>query len=163
VSIELYRIDDRLIHGQVVVGWGHPMELALIALVDDAIAASPWEQELYRLAVPEEIEVVFASVDEAARMHAQWAADPRHAILLTATVAAMCRLAGLVPAIRAVNLGGVHQGAGRTERLRYLYLTPDEEKSLAALAVRGVEVTARDVPTASALPLRDVLAGRGAA
>jgi PTS system mannose-specific IIB component/fructoselysine and glucoselysine-specific PTS system IIB component len=159
----LYRIDDRLIHGQVVVGWGHPLALALIQLVDDEIAASPWEQELYRLAVPEEIEVVFASVDEAARLHAGWAADPRPSILLTATVHAMCRLVERVPAIRAVNLGGVHQGAGRTARLRYLYLSQEEERELLALEARGVEVTARDVPTASAVPLREVLAGGWAA
>ena len=40
MGVELYRIDDRLIHGQVVVGWGQPMGLGFIALVDDEVAAS---------------------------------------------------------------------------------------------------------------------------
>ena len=35
MSIVLYRIDDRLIHGQVVVGWGQPLDVAFIVLVDD--------------------------------------------------------------------------------------------------------------------------------
>ena len=47
MPIALYRIDDRLIHGQVVVGWGQPLELRFIVLVDDDVAASEWEQELY--------------------------------------------------------------------------------------------------------------------
>ena len=44
VAIELFRIDDRLIHGQVVVGWGQPRDLAFIVLVDDEVASSEWEQ-----------------------------------------------------------------------------------------------------------------------
>ncbi len=156
-------MDDRLIHGQVVVGWGQALGLALLLLVDDVIAASEWEQELYRMGVPPEMEVRFASVDEAARQWAAWNADPRPAILLTASVDAMVRLAARVPALKTVNLGGVHQGAGRTELLRYLYLTPGEASQLSALAARGVEVTARDVPTASAVTLAELLAKHGAA
>jgi PTS system mannose-specific IIB component/fructoselysine and glucoselysine-specific PTS system IIB component len=53
----LYRIDDRLIHGQVVVGWGQPLDLKFIVLVDDTVASSDWEQELYRMGVPPEMAV----------------------------------------------------------------------------------------------------------
>ena len=66
MSIVLCRIDDRLIHGQVVIGWGRAMAINLIILVDDQVAASEWEQELYRMAVAPEIEVRFVTVAEAA-------------------------------------------------------------------------------------------------
>jgi mannose/fructose/N-acetylgalactosamine-specific phosphotransferase system component IIB len=62
VAIELYRIDDRLIHGQVIVGWGQPMGLGFLVLVDDEVARSEWEQELYRMGVPPGLDVFFASV-----------------------------------------------------------------------------------------------------
>ena len=65
MSIALYRIDDRLIHGQVVVGWGKPLNVQFIVLVDDGVRSSEPEQELYRMGVPPEIEVVFASTTEA--------------------------------------------------------------------------------------------------
>ncbi len=58
MSIALFRIDDRLIHGQVVVGWGQPLHVGFIVLVDDAVRASPWEQDLYRMGVPSDVEVV---------------------------------------------------------------------------------------------------------
>ena len=29
MSLALYRIDDRLIHGQVVVGWGQPLDVSV--------------------------------------------------------------------------------------------------------------------------------------
>src|SRR6267154_3055503 len=82
MSIALYRLDDRLIHGQVVVGWGKPLNVGFIVLVDDAVRSSEWEQELYRMGVPADIEVVFASTVEAAQHLTEWESDPRVGILV---------------------------------------------------------------------------------
>lgn len=157
MSIELYRIDDRLIHGQVVVGWGQPLDLGFIVLVDDEVADSEWEQELYRMGVPPEMEVYFASVDRAGREVERWMTDPRRGILLTSDVSTMFRFLERAPAVKTVNLGGIHHRAGRTQRLRYIYLTPEEESVLRSLEARGIAVVAQDVPAARAMPLAEVL------
>ena len=160
MPIELFRIDDRLIHGQVVVGWGQPLDIGFIVLVDDDVAASDWEQELYRMGVPPGMAVVFESVESAAQHLRQYQADSRRGILLTADVDTMRRLVDAA-GVAAVNLGGIHHRAGRVQRLRYVFLTPAEEAALRALAARGVTVTAQDVPSARPVPLEDVLAARG--
>src|SRR5215208_2289854 len=134
VAVELYRIDDRLIHGQVVVGWGQPLDIGFIVLVDDEVAGSDWEQELYRMGVPPGMDVYFATVQDAARDHARYATDARHGILLTGDIDTMRRLVEAVPSIRAVNLGGIHHRPGRTQRLRYVFLSADEERTLRDLA-----------------------------
>ncbi|HEX9610969.1 MAG TPA: PTS sugar transporter subunit IIB [Gemmatimonadales bacterium] len=157
MSIRLFRIDDRLIHGQVVVGWGQPLGVQFIVLVDDEVRASEWEQDLYRMGVPPEIEVLFASAAEAAARMPEWRADPRVGILLTGdidTMAAVCANLGDVP---AVNLGGMHHRPGRRERLRYVYLSDDEADKLKRLVSNGVNVTAQDVPTARAVPIEEFI------
>ncbi|PYO49732.1 MAG: hypothetical protein DMD72_04170 [Gemmatimonadetes bacterium] len=159
MGIHLYRIDDRLIHGQVVVGWGQPLNIRVLILVDDAVAASDWEKELYRMAVPPEMEVYFADVATAIREHAKYAGDPRPGLLITGDIESMYRLVKGVKAIGNVNLGGIHHRAGRSEKLRYIFLTPDEEQQLRQLESAGVEVTAQDVPSARAVPLPEVLEG----
>ena len=162
MPVELYRIDDRLIHGQVVVGWGQPLELRFVVLVDDEVAASDWEQELYRMGVPPEMDVYFESVDGAVRRHAQFAADARPGLLLTGDIETMRRLVqGVGGGIRKVNIGGIHHRAGRVQRLRYVFLAPEEERALRALADSGVAVSAQDVPAARAVPLDDLLDARG--
>ena len=166
MPVELYRIDDRLIHGQVVVGWGRPLDIGFIVLVDDEVAASDWEQELYRMGVPPEMDVHFVSVDEAARAFPRYKSDPRPGIVLTGDIATMRRLVDAVAraegngAVRQVNLGGLHHRPGRAQRMRYVFLTADEEAALRELAARGVAVTAQDVPATRPVPLDDVLAGR---
>lgn len=158
MGIHLHRIDDRLIHGQVVVGWGQPLDIGFLVLVDDLVASSDWEQELYRMAVPPEMEIYFADVDTAIRDHARYATDPRLGILITGDISSMHRLINGVKAIGSVNLGGIHHRAGRKEKLRYIFLTPDEERELLDLEASGVEVTAQDVPGASPVPLGEILA-----
>ena len=157
MTLELYRIDDRLIHGQVVVGWGQPLNIGFIVLVDDTVAASDWEQELYRMGVPPEMEVYFHTASDAVGALPRYRADSRHGLLLTGDIATMRRLVDDA-GVKAVNVGGIHAGAGRTQRLRYVFLSPDEERQLRELGVRA-DVTARDVPGARSVPLEDLLAG----
>lgn len=159
MTIELYRIDDRLIHGQVVVGWGQPLNVGFIVLVDDEVAASDWEKELYRMGVPPGMDVYFASVEEAAEAMQVWRSDQRPGILLTGSIETMRRLAAAAPGIVAVNVGGIHHRSGRAEKLRYVFLTPDEERGLRELQEGGVVVTAQDVPSARPMPLRELLNG----
>lgn len=161
MPIELYRIDDRLVHGQVVVGWGQPLDVTFVVLVDDAIATSEWEQELYRMGAPPEMTVSFESVDSAAGHLAEYQSRAGHGILLTGDVETMARLVDRMPSITKVNLGGIHHRAGRTARLRYVFLAPDEERALRELASRGVSITAQDVPAATPVTLDQVFAGTG--
>jgi len=156
VSVVLYRIDDRLIHGQVVVGWGQRLGIGFIVLVDEGVRANVWEQELYRMGVPPAIDVVFATVGEAAEHAAEWERDPRKGIVLTGDVETMAALCAALPEVRKVNVGGIHAREGRTERLRYVFLTEDEAARLRALAGRGVEVTAQDLPTTKPVPVADL-------
>jgi len=156
VSLVLFRIDDRLIHGQVVVGWGQRLGVGFIVLVDESVRANVWEQELYRMGVPPDMDVVFATVGEAAEHLAEWERDPRRGILLTGDVDTMAALCAALPEVRKVNLGGIHAREGRTERLRYVFLTAEEAARLKDLAGRGVEITAQDVPTAKPVPVAEL-------
>ena len=157
MSIALYRIDDRLIHGQVVVGWGQRLQVGFIVLVDDAVRASPWEQELYRMGVPPDLEMIVASTAEAAARLPEWDADPRVGIVVAGDVGTLAALTGNGHQVKRINVGGIHQRPGRRERLRFVFLSDTEAEQLHQLALRGIKVTAQDVPTARAVPLAEFI------
>jgi len=157
MAIVLCRVDDRLVHGQVVIGWGRPLGVEFIALVDEGVAASPWEQDLYRMAVPPEIELRFATVAEASGQLAAWGSNHHRGLLLTGDVETMAALHRADPvAVHRINLGGIHHRPGRRERLPYLYLTDDELRGLVALEAAGAEINAQDLPTSAPVPLRAI-------
>lgn len=158
MGIALARIDDRLIHGQVVIGWGVPLGVKLIGLVDDEVAANTWEQEIYRMAVPPGIEVEFVTRAAALERLGSWDREARTVFVLTGTVETMAALVrgghGTLP---RVNIGGLHAGPGRRERLRYVYLTDAEAATLRQLEAEGTQVAAQDVPTSQAVRMRDLI------
>ena len=159
MTLVLNRIDDRLIHGQVVVGWGQPLDVKFIVLVDDAVAASEWEQDLYRMGVPPDMDVRFHSATDAAPLLDAYRTEARPGILLTGDIAAMRTLVER-GGVREVNIGGIHHRAGRTQHLRYVFLTPAEQSELSGLAALGAVVTAQDVPATRAVPLAELLSTR---
>ena len=159
MTIVLNRIDDRLIHGQVVVGWGQPLDVKFIVLVDDVVAESDWEQELYRMGVPPEMEVRFHTAADAATRLDAYRTETRPGILVAGDITTMGRLVEH-GGVRDVNVGGIHHRAGRTQHLRYVFLTADEGDALRRLALRGAVVTAQDVPAARAIPLEELLSSR---
>ncbi|MGH7591762.1 MAG: PTS sugar transporter subunit IIB [Gemmatimonadales bacterium] len=153
MPIALFRVDDRLVHGQVLIGWGRPLGADFVVVVDDALAASAWEQDLYRMGVPDGIDLAFCTVDDAMRRAPEWAARPGAGILLTGSIATMRALADAGWAIPRVNLGGIHAGPGRSERLPYLFLSNADQADLRVLASHGTTVTAQDVPTTEPVAL----------
>lgn len=159
MGIVLFRVDERLVHGQVVIGWGHELRPDRYILVDDELAASEWEQELYRLGAVE-ADVVFVDADEGRHRLQEWRDDPRRSIVLAKDVATMRRLGegGLLRG-EAVNLGGIHHGPGREKVLRYLHLTQQDRHDLEALAEDGARVSARELPDSPKVGLATLLGG----
>jgi PTS system mannose-specific IIB component/fructoselysine and glucoselysine-specific PTS system IIB component len=158
MTLRLLRVDDRLVHGQVVIGWGRPLAARFIVLVDDDVRSSAWEQDLYRTAVPDDVDIIFASVAEAVTQLPQWISDPRPGMLLTADLATMAALHDGVPSlVTHINLGGLHHRPGRSERLRYIYLDPHDEALLRRLGREGADITAQDLPTTAPVALTTLL------
>jgi mannose/fructose/N-acetylgalactosamine-specific phosphotransferase system component IIB len=160
MSIVLFRVDERLIHGQVVVGWGVPLHADRIVVVDDQLADSAWEQELYCLGIPAAMEASFASVDRARRELDDWSRDIHRRIVLVRDLATLERVAahGRL-ADTEVNLGGIHHAPGRERVLPYLFLGAEERASLERLESSGVRMSARDLPGGRTIPTRDLESG----
>ena len=157
MTLTLFRLDDRLIHGQVVVGWGHALAAERILLIDDHVAATEWERELYRVGVPPGMEVQFASVAEAPEALERSAGSSERTIVLVGDVDTLIRVCRTSPVVKKVNIGGLHDSEGRRRRLPYVFLSDDEAMRLSDLRDNGVEVTVQDVPTTRAIPLSELL------
>lgn len=163
MSIALYRVDERLIHGQVVVGWGNQLHPQRIIVVDDDLATSTWEQELYTLGLPPALLIEFADVEAARARLSEWRGSADTIILLTRDVETMRRL-GSAGALSGeeVNIGGIHHAPDRRQVLPYVFLSHNESEALRALVEEGARVSARDLPAARRVPIEQLLpAGPG--
>ena len=158
MPILLFRVDERLIHGQVVIGWGSQLRPDRYLVVDDDLAGSDWEQELYRLAVGDGAQVSFFTVEQARHRAPEWMSADERYLLLTRDLDSMLRLAqGRILEGARVNLGGIHYGQGRTRVSSYLYLDDGDRARVRALEEEGMHVSGRDLPGSLKVGLADLL------
>jgi N-acetylgalactosamine PTS system EIIB component len=145
--IALVRVDNRLLHGQILEAWVPRLKVGRIVVADDDAAASPLAQAALTLCLPPELAgqiVPLAAVDYRAL-----AAAEEGVLLLFRDVAALGRAAasGLTPQLAPrVNIGNVHYAPGRRPVTPSVFLTRDDLAALRALASAGFQVEARAIP-----------------
>jgi PTS system mannose-specific IIB component/fructoselysine and glucoselysine-specific PTS system IIB component len=158
MPILLFRVDERLIHGQVVIGWGSQLQIERYLVVDDDIADSEWEQDLYRLTVGDGTEVLFLTVEQARQRVSECMSADERTLLLTRDLDSMLRLArNRLLEGRNVNLGGIHPGKGRKRVRSYLYLNDADRGRVRALEEEGMHASGRDLPGSLKVGLADLL------
>jgi mannose/fructose/N-acetylgalactosamine-specific phosphotransferase system component IIB len=148
----LHRVDDRLLHGQVVVAWAGQLRPSRIWVADDRSAADPWQRELLASAAPG-IEVRVVPVATAATAWADEAAARDRAFLVVGSLKAALALVEAGAAVPLFNLGGLHHAPGKTRVNDYIFLDDEDRRCARALLERGVALEVQDVPATRPQPL----------
>ncbi len=146
MALVLARIDDRLIHGQVTVGWAMHLNPDRILLANNEIAADQWQCEVYASSVSPNMKVSILSIAEAASFLLNPDNTSERTILLTASAGDMAGLVGMGLDLDQVNVGGLHFGPGKKEMLPFVYLGRLDFTPLRQLLDRGVSLMAQQVP-----------------
>jgi len=148
--IALVRVDNRLIHGQILEAWLPSLRARRVLVADDEAARSPLSRAALTLALPDAIPAEVVPVEAA-----DWAAAaaaPVPVLVLFREVEALRRGfgRGLTPALAPrVNVGNVHYGPGRRQITPSVFLREEELLMLRDLAAAGFRVEARAVPSDS--------------
>lgn len=148
MSVVLFRVDERLIHGQVIVGWVRRLAITRIIVVNDELAAEPLEQDVYQTGLPPGLTADFWTETVAADRLPEVMEEEERTLVLTEDLAGMWRLAVAGVPIAEINIGGLHAGSRRRRVLPYVCLDPEDERRIRDFEAAGVRVLAQDVPTA---------------
>lgn len=141
------RVDDRLIHGQVVEGWVPYLKVDLVVIVSDAAADDEVQTALMKMALPPAMELLIVRVADApAVLSSPQLAARRALVLVPGPVEALALVENGV-AVDRINVGGLHYTVGKVQLGRALFLNDKDKAALRALAARGVRLEGRSLPT----------------
>jgi mannose/fructose/sorbose-specific phosphotransferase system IIB component len=145
MDIQLVRIDDRLIHGQVVVGWVKALGIERLVVVNDGIAANAMQKTLMEMAVPAGLKVAFYTVPEAveAVAHSQ---DKVKSLLLFSNPEDVLAFQEKNGHLSSINVGGMHFCEGKRQVCRTICVNDGEINAFKTLRDMGVELEVRAVP-----------------
>jgi PTS system mannose-specific IIB component len=142
----LVRIDDRLIHGQVVAVWAKHKHFSRIAIVDDQVAADPFMQDVLSLAAPPGLAVDVLSVSEAVEDLNQNTQQRGKTMVLMKSPEVAKQLYDQGLEYGALNVGGMGSGPGRKSVFKNISASPEEIEIFKYLMEQGVEITFLTVP-----------------
>jgi mannose/fructose/sorbose-specific phosphotransferase system IIB component len=155
MEIQLIRIDDRLIHGQVVVGWVKAMNIERLVVVNDAIAKNSMQKTLMEMAVPAGLKVSFFTVEESVAACRQ---GKEKALLLFANPSDALNYSKRGGALTSLNVGGMHFCEGKKQIAKTVCVSGEDIAAFKELSQMGLELEMRAVPGDPKEPLGKYLA-----
>jgi PTS system mannose-specific IIB component len=144
----LVRIDNRLVHGQVLEAWVPALRVKALVVADDEAAADPFTQAAMGLALGDGLSLeVLTLAGAAASLGPGGNGTGVSTLVLLREVESAVALARAGVALPRLNLGNVHYRAGRKAVSPTVYLDDAELQALETLGRAGCEIELRAVPT----------------
>jgi PTS system mannose-specific IIB component len=145
-DIVLTRIDDRLIHGQVVTAWVKITDANRIIIVDEALVKDTFMQRILKTAAPTGISVEVFSVENAAQMLKEEAVKGEKIMILTKTPQPLEQLLEADVEIGTIVLGGMGLKGGRKKFYKNISASEEEVACMRRIIEKGTVIQAQMVP-----------------
>lgn len=156
MSIELVRIDDRLIHGQIATTWINDYNIEQVLIVDDNVVQDKMQQSVISMTAPANVKVKVFGVDSFIGIYKKNPIKRRTMIVLTNSIDAYRLLAGGVQ-IDYLNVGGMRFLDGRTKIARAVSVTPEEREAFKKIIEMGIDVRIQMIPRDEIVEMKNVI------
>jgi len=140
------RVDNRLIHGQVVEAWVPHLGARNIIVGNDDLAQDELQQEIMSLAIPRSVDGVFLSIDALNSDGRLKTGHRESTLLLFSTCLDVRRAFDKGLDLPVLNVGNLHYSSGKRQLSPSVSLGPEDESCLRYLMEKGVELDFRCVP-----------------
>lgn len=161
MDISLVRVDNRLVHGQILEAWVPFLKASCIVVVDDQVASDFFRETVIRMAVPSEVRVIVSGVSEFAENNAFMQGSGPSTIVLFSTVSAawMAHKQGF--RFDRLNIGNIYNEECRLCCTQSVQLNDGDIQTIKELQNAGVHVELRRVPRERPIDLFGIVQGIG--
>ncbi len=153
----LYRVDNRLVHGQIISAWVPHVKAKWLLIASDIVPTNDLQMQIFRMAIPDDCGFEALPIREAAR----WLEEKRHGrestVVLFETIKDAAALFDVGHRFASLNIGNIHHAPGRECHTPAVYLGADDLSTLRAMAARGMHIEIRSLPNETPTDLRAAL------
>lgn len=156
MPINLARIDDRLIHGQVITTWVKNHDIEQILIINDKVAGDSVQQSVISMSAPPELKVQVFGVQKFIEILKKAEIKRRTMLLFTNSVDVNTLVEGGLK-IDKLNVGGMRMQEGRKSLSRAVAVTPEEEQAFRSLLASNIAVEIQMVPKDPIVELKTLI------
>lgn len=145
--INLVRIDDRLIHGQVTTVWTKEAKAERIIIVSDEVSNDEIRSTLVKQAAPPGIKVSVISINKAAAVYKNPKYENDTVFYLFTNPTDVLRLVNAGVPIKEVNIGGMSFKEGKKQITKAVSVDENDISSFKKLHEMGINLCLKVVIT----------------
>ena len=149
------RVDDRLVHGQVMTAWVLHTRASKEIIVDDKAARDSFMKMIMKSAMPSNLELEVLSVSSAISYLKEEGREDERIFLLAKTPMVFMDLHDAGVPIQEVGIGGIGARADRRKLYRNIAVNEEEMNSIKAMQSKGMDVYIRVVPDDKRVEIKD--------
>lgn len=150
--VKWLRLDERMIHGQIVTKWSRTLGVNRIIVADDTAATNEIVKKSLMMAAPTDCKVAIVTVDKAIALCTDPRAEALHILVIVSTPENLEKIVQAVPGIPQVNVGNygrIVARRGDEPRKMYsnnLFAYDDEVALLRRIIATGVPCNVQTIP-----------------
>ena len=146
MSIKMIRIDDRLIHGQVVAAWSKVLGIERILVIDDDTAKDIFLSDVMKMVAPSNVELAIITEDKISDVVTKYDQDNVNTFILAKYPYVMKKVFDSDISFKELDLGGMCARPNRTKLYKQISASPEEVETLREIKNMGVKVYFRVTP-----------------
>ncbi len=148
------RVDDRLIHGQIVQAWLPELNVDEVVIPCAKHRVASLNQALLRLSLPYEYALTVMDSHKAV----QYARNSKKRIfLLMSTLREMADLIEDGLQIKSINIGGMHFKENAQKLAENVFLDEQDKHLLKIISGLGIRIETRAVPNATSITITEAI------
>lgn len=157
MKITVFRIDERLIHGQIVTAWLQYADAKQILVIDDAAANDSLRKSLLQMATPKDIKLNVLSV-AAGKDFLETDESDEKTLLLVGSPAVAATVIDSIAGLDVINVGNQNMKKGKTRILDNFWLFPEDIAAFQQLQAKNITCEFRTVPNDHAQNVYELIA-----
>ena len=146
MAIKIVRIDDRLIHGQIVQGWLKLVQIDKILVVSDEVAKDEMQKVLLSMAVPSNIKLFIKNIKDASYEITNEVYENDKLMILFSNPQDIVKMIDNGIKFQSINIGGMHYAHGKKQLLANLSVDKNDIEAFLKLINCGIELETRALP-----------------
>jgi len=157
-DIALVRVDNRLVHGQILEAWIPYIEASCIIIADDNLAGDFFRETVIRMALPRDIDLFIHSIEDFAKTYRYQRDKGEKAIVLFCNIHDALRSYNLGFHFDSLNIGNVHSENCAVCCSPSVFLSDEDIQHLSSMTKDlGVRIDIRRVPKERSGDIREIL------
>lgn len=157
-EIVLTRVDDRLIHGQVMTKWSKGLGCNALFVVDNPTAKDPFLRDIYVMSTANSgMTIKVFTIDEVVEYWNSTGFEKYNAIILTKTIGAVNEMIEKGMPIKRLNIGGIAKSKESKFVIPSVGLKQSDVDTLKTMEAKDVEIFFQTVPDTKIVSLKEAI------